>query len=91
MGANSGRLHVVLEAKMCGGMTGNDQRQVRPDKSESAVIRKINDDAGAVHRRGRRPTMTSNRKSGSERRRLGWVWVWGVFVVFFAFEVARLS
>ena len=35
--------------------------------------------------------MTSNRKSRSERRRLGWVWVWAVFVVFFALEVARLS
>ena len=35
--------------------------------------------------------MTSNRKFGSERRRFGWVWVWAVFVVFFALEVARLS
>ncbi len=35
--------------------------------------------------------MTSNRKPGSECRRLGWVWVWAVFVVFFALEVARLS
>ena len=35
--------------------------------------------------------MMSNRKRGLERRRLGWVWVWAVFVIFFALEVARLS
>ena len=35
--------------------------------------------------------MMSNRKCESERRRLGWVWVWAVFVIFFALEVARLS
>jgi hypothetical protein len=72
-------------------MTGNDQRQARSDKSEQAAIRKINIDAGDLYRRGRRPTMMSNPKRGSERRRLGWVWVWAVFVIFFALEVARLS
>ena len=29
--------------------------------------------------------------TAAPRKRLGWLWVWGTFVVFFACEVARLS
>lgn len=35
--------------------------------------------------------MTSNHESTPRRRRPGWLWVWAVFVVYFAFEVVRLS
>lgn len=34
--------------------------------------------------------MTSNHES-TPRRRLGWLWVWAALVVYFAFEVMRLS
>lgn len=32
-----------------------------------------------------------NRASDNERRRYGWVWVWGALFVYMALEVARLS
>ena len=32
-----------------------------------------------------------NRESDDERRRYGWVWVYGALFVFMALEVARLS
>jgi len=35
--------------------------------------------------------MNGKRKSGVERRRLGWVWVWAAFIIFFVLEVTRLS
>jgi hypothetical protein len=35
--------------------------------------------------------MTSNYESKPRQRRLGWFWVWAALVVYFAFEVARLS
>ena len=35
--------------------------------------------------------MSGNGKSETERRRTGWIWVWAAFVIYFAFEVARLS
>jgi hypothetical protein len=35
--------------------------------------------------------MTSNYESKRPQRRLGWIWVWAVFVIYFAFEIARLS
>ncbi len=35
--------------------------------------------------------MNGNGKSGIQRRRTGWIWVWAAFIIFFALEVARLS
>ncbi len=35
--------------------------------------------------------MTSKQQTVKERRRVGWLWVWAVFIVFFALEAARLS
>ena len=35
--------------------------------------------------------MTDNYDAKPQQRRLGWIWVWVAFVLFFAFEVARLS
>jgi len=35
--------------------------------------------------------MTSNQQSTSRHRLPGWLWVWAAFVVYFAFEVMRLS
>ncbi len=72
-------------------MTGNDQPNRYPDKSGVAPIRKINVVAGIESRHGRRRTMTSLYESKPRQRRLGWVWVWAALVIYFAFEVARLS
>ena len=35
--------------------------------------------------------MTSNYQSKPRERRLGWIWVWAALVIYFVFEVARLS
>jgi hypothetical protein len=35
--------------------------------------------------------MRSSRHSKPRLGRLGWIWVWGAFVVYFALEIARLS
>lgn len=35
--------------------------------------------------------MRNNSHSEPRQRRLGWVWVWGAFAIYFAFEIARLS
>ncbi len=35
--------------------------------------------------------MTSNYESKPRQRRLGWIWVWAAFVIYFAFEAARLA
>ncbi|MDH3953377.1 MAG: hypothetical protein OEV03_04130 [Gammaproteobacteria bacterium] len=72
-------------------MTGNDQPHRYPDKSGVARIRKINVDAEIESRPGRRRTMTSNYESKPRQRRPGWIWVWAGLVIYFAFEVARLS
>jgi len=32
-----------------------------------------------------------DRKSNSERRSYGWVWVWGVLLVYMVLEAARLA
>ena len=72
-------------------MTGNDQQQERLDKSATPANRKIIVDAGIDFRPGRRTTMTGNYESKPQQRRLGWIWVWAALVIYFAFEVARLS
>ena len=72
-------------------MTGNDQPLGRANKSGAAVIRNIIVDAEAIFRPERRPTMTDNYESKPQQRRLGWLWVWAAFVIYFAFEVARLA
>ena len=35
--------------------------------------------------------MSDKGETGTERRNTGWLWVWAVLVIYFAFEVARLS
>ena len=35
--------------------------------------------------------MTSNYESKPRQRRPGWIWVWAAFVIYFAFEAARLA
>jgi hypothetical protein len=35
--------------------------------------------------------MTSKHETAKARRYPGWLWVWGVLIVFFALEAARLS
>jgi hypothetical protein len=72
-------------------MTGNDQLQQGLDKRATHANRKINVDADTENRPGRRMTMTGNYESKPRQRRLGWMWVWAAFVIYFAFEIARLS
>ena len=35
--------------------------------------------------------MTDNYETKPLQKRLGWIWVWAALVIYFAFEVARLS
>ena len=75
-------------------MTGNDYRQAPCDKPRTALIRIITLEAG--HGAGRTERMMNrkcrtNTDATAPRRRCGWLWVYGTFMVFFALEIARLS
>ena len=35
--------------------------------------------------------MRSNKHSKPRQRSLGWIWVWAAFLIYFAFEIVRLS